>query len=456
MSQNEKTNNEKNSIQEFTNLKEKAENGDSQAQAYIGKEYFLGSQKVEQDYNEAFLWLKKSIEQGNEEGYGYIAHCYLNGLGVPENTTKALNYCKKSINRNCPYGFFVLGLIHYHGKGANKDYNEAFRLFENAADRGIKKAQEFIGYMYQYGQGVKQEYRNARKYYEMAAKQGSAFSFSKLGKLYSNGYGVDKDLAVALDWENKAIEKDKIYLINRAEILIKLSRYKEALVDCGNYYTNNTPSISIKDKKPWADFINNHLQNELSPEIKKANLRFIDFEPCYFIINFYESHTDNTNSYYGSYGSGYIAFTDKSIIIVGSAELSKKYPLYNSKIGLKLIGTFLGSFDYQKIINDNIFLQIEYTDIKNVYIDKNRNIIVEAAERISITSYYSQSEKYICAAIQAGRNDFFEHKSSTTINKTNNEYIIKLKQLKELYDNQILSQEEYEEKRNSILSIMNL
>ena len=80
----------------FKNYYEKAaDNGDANAQYYIGKLYYKGK-GIEKDYKKAFEYLKKAAEQGHVDAQYYLGKCYYDGKGVEKDYEKAFEYLKKA------------------------------------------------------------------------------------------------------------------------------------------------------------------------------------------------------------------------------------------------------------------------------------------------------------------------------------------------------------------------
>jgi len=75
--------------------KPQAEQGDPQAQVYVGEIYEKGLGTTP-DYAQAALWYQKAADQGFARGLADLAYLYEQGLGVPKDAVKALNLYRKS------------------------------------------------------------------------------------------------------------------------------------------------------------------------------------------------------------------------------------------------------------------------------------------------------------------------------------------------------------------------
>lgn len=65
-----------------------AEQGDAQAQRYLGRMYYKG-QGVPQDYQEALNWYRKAAKQGDEMSQLDLGRMYYKGQGIPQDFIRA-------------------------------------------------------------------------------------------------------------------------------------------------------------------------------------------------------------------------------------------------------------------------------------------------------------------------------------------------------------------------------
>jgi hypothetical protein len=75
--------------------KPQAEQGDAQAQVYVGEIYEKGL-GTSPDLTQAAYWYQKAADQGFPRGLSDLAYLYEQGLGVPQDSVKALNLYRKS------------------------------------------------------------------------------------------------------------------------------------------------------------------------------------------------------------------------------------------------------------------------------------------------------------------------------------------------------------------------
>jgi TPR repeat protein len=115
-------------------LKQKAQQGDANAQNELGNLYRNGDGGVSQDYLTAMKWYRKSAEQGHADAQ--------NNLG---------DMCRKA-----------------------GDCEEALKCYTRSAEQEHTSAQYTLGEMYEKGECVQADAKKALEYYRLAAKPRSA------------------------------------------------------------------------------------------------------------------------------------------------------------------------------------------------------------------------------------------------------------------------------------------
>ena len=90
---------QKNSVprRQFVEIKAKAEEGDAQAQANLGDQYFFG-EGTAKDRAEAVKWWRKAAEKGDGKSQFSLAFCYFQGLGVEKDVAQAMKWYQSFTN----------------------------------------------------------------------------------------------------------------------------------------------------------------------------------------------------------------------------------------------------------------------------------------------------------------------------------------------------------------------
>ena len=101
----------------FESLKNKAQNGDLEAQYILGVRYFDG-EGVAQDKKQALFWWRKAADQGLPEAQYSIGACYYNGNGVGQDKKQAVNWYRKAADQGIAVAQLILGNCYKNGEGA--------------------------------------------------------------------------------------------------------------------------------------------------------------------------------------------------------------------------------------------------------------------------------------------------------------------------------------------------
>ena len=172
---------------------------------------------------------QKAAEQGDGEAQFYLGECYYDGIGVPKNYTEAAKLFQKAAEQGYAEAQNNLGECYYKGNGVTKDYTEAVKWFQKAAEQEQVDAQCYLGLCYEYGRGVHVNYTEAVKWYRKAAEEGDVTAEYRLGVCYEYGRGVRKDWSEAAEWYRKAAEEGDDDAIDALKRINKLDDAIDAL-----------------------------------------------------------------------------------------------------------------------------------------------------------------------------------------------------------------------------------
>ena len=98
--------------------------------------------------------------------------------------------------------------MYFYGKGVSKNLGEAYRLYEQA---NTIEARQIIGEYYFYGCGIKQDYVKAINIFFDGARKGLSRAKVYLGLCYLHGYAVDRNLNLALQQFEEAVQSEDWY-----------------------------------------------------------------------------------------------------------------------------------------------------------------------------------------------------------------------------------------------------
>ena len=191
---------------EITSLRQRAEQGDAQAQCNLGVMYANG-RGVSKSDEEAAKWFCKAAEHGDAQAQFNLGVMYANGRGVAQSDEKAAKWFCKAAEQGHVNAQSNLGVMYANGQGVAKSEEEAVKWYRKAAEQGDANAQGNLGVMYANGQVVTQSYEEAVKWFRKAAEQGDAQAQCNLGIAYTNGQGVTQSYEEAAKWYRKAAEQ---------------------------------------------------------------------------------------------------------------------------------------------------------------------------------------------------------------------------------------------------------
>ena len=117
---------------DFVSSKPKAENGDAEAQAFVGSYYRLGC-GIAHDYEQAVFWFRKAAEQGNADGQIGLGDCYAAGEGLVQDHVQAVSWYRKAAARGDAKAHCRIGNSYLKGKGVAADKVEAYAYYGLAA-----------------------------------------------------------------------------------------------------------------------------------------------------------------------------------------------------------------------------------------------------------------------------------------------------------------------------------
>ena len=89
-------------------MKQRAEEGDVEAMAELGKSYRDGKNGATKDEAAGFRWHKLAADKGHIEALKRIGRNYLQGKGVAQCTFRALHYLTRAATRDSEHACYLL------------------------------------------------------------------------------------------------------------------------------------------------------------------------------------------------------------------------------------------------------------------------------------------------------------------------------------------------------------
>lgn len=163
-----------------TDLLQKAESGNADAQATIATKYKYGTE-VEKNLEKAFYWFHKAAVQGNVKSQLNLGYMFYNGKGTPKNLDSALYWHKQAAAQGNAEAMDQIGFL--HGFFGFKDYATAAIWYEKAFNNGHTSSATSLADLYEQGKGVPKSLDKAKYWYEQCAKTGFNGCQEKLDQL---------------------------------------------------------------------------------------------------------------------------------------------------------------------------------------------------------------------------------------------------------------------------------
>ena len=202
-------------VKAFELLKGSAEKGFSPAFHDLAVAY-MQSSGVNQDYNEAILWLKKSVKEANDpRAMESLAQMQLEQRSVfatrvqnLDSIESGLELRQKAAELGDSEAQWNLFIQYYNGAHVPANKKISLKWLKASAKGGNLDAQFALGKQYLNGWDVPKDEKKAIALYESAANGGHSKATIALGSAYASGVGVKSNSTMALEWLNKANEKD--------------------------------------------------------------------------------------------------------------------------------------------------------------------------------------------------------------------------------------------------------
>jgi len=215
-----------------------AEAGDPDAQYMLSACYFTGY-AVEQDGEQATLWLGRAVDSGHELARSKLRE-QLNGWldrGINESVDEWLRRVKpnmkfvvmplaKAGDPDAQYiwatalfskartliekgeaGLLPGPLIGYTTSIVDRYKTDAVAKLREAADQGHTGAQVILGRCLLFGRVVNCNLEGAFQLFRVAAETGNPEAQFMLGRCYHQGLGVPQDIGVAMEWYQQSADQ---------------------------------------------------------------------------------------------------------------------------------------------------------------------------------------------------------------------------------------------------------
>jgi len=158
-------------------------------QGHLESQYAVGTMKMASEIPEVQGWaahfLNMAANQGDARAIYQVGLCFLNGIGVEQDSAKAAEWVSSSANKGYGVAQDRMGAFLLSGVGVEENKEWAAHWYEKAAEQGVMDSQYNLGLMYESGEGVEQSLEKAIEWLEMAANQGDLDSVAVIKDIKS-------------------------------------------------------------------------------------------------------------------------------------------------------------------------------------------------------------------------------------------------------------------------------
>ena len=127
--------------------------------------------------------LKDKAEEGDPDAQFELGRRYLQGVGLERNDVMALHWVRAAAQQGYARAEAGLAWMYAVGRGVVRDDAKAFEWYKRAAENGYVVAQRMLGTCYEKGIGTAVDAERARLWYEKAADQGDEHAAESLKAL---------------------------------------------------------------------------------------------------------------------------------------------------------------------------------------------------------------------------------------------------------------------------------
>jgi uncharacterized protein len=196
---------------------------DPKSMTLLGELYADGL-GVPNDDTKAVEWYNLAIKRGNREAMFSLAMFRMTGRGGPADRKEATRLLDEAAKRGHVIAAYDLALLYLEGQTMPRDFDRAARLMRQAADAGNPQAQYALSTFYKDGRGVPIDLQESTKWLGRAAEAGDAQAEVEYGIALFNGTGIAKNEAAAATYLTKAAQKGNPIAQDRLALMYATGR----------------------------------------------------------------------------------------------------------------------------------------------------------------------------------------------------------------------------------------
>lgn len=162
------------------------------------------------DWESAVALLQDGAAKGDGDCICLLGELYLHGVGVMEDSERAISLFKKALNMGNPHAAQNLGSLFGEGKDdVPVDEQKSFYYFSKGAELNFPLSMGSLAYCYLWGVGTNEDNDKAFSYGLQAAKLGDLNGMITTALCYDDGLGTPQDPYSAAHWYREALQREE-------------------------------------------------------------------------------------------------------------------------------------------------------------------------------------------------------------------------------------------------------
>ena len=188
-------------------LRQRAENGDLQAQEQLGVSLVSGTACKDPQFVEGLEWLRKSAAAGSVTATLALGHVHAQNSSLADAPAAAFDFYSQAARAGNPDAVERLADLFQFGYGAKRDDGKAFSMYDQLCAYGFPQTLCQTAYMLSHAMGCDADETRASTLILQAAGQGCCLAFYLLALRYAQGLGVAQNQGLAAAWMDRAARR---------------------------------------------------------------------------------------------------------------------------------------------------------------------------------------------------------------------------------------------------------
>ena len=183
-------------------------------------------------FDKALYYFRLAAENGNTNALAYLGKLYSEkNEFIKQNNQTALQFFQRAVDKGNAIGQAGLGLAYYHGAGVERNFEKAFKLFQLSAAQSYSEGQLMLGVMFYNGEGTQRDFKSAIKWFQAASQSGHVLAYYNLAQMHATGTGVLRSCTTATELFKSVAERGRwSHMFTEALNLFKQGHVEQAFM----------------------------------------------------------------------------------------------------------------------------------------------------------------------------------------------------------------------------------